>query len=277
MKKLDSTKELFTTGEFADLCGVQKQTLFHYDDIGLLKPEYRCKNNYRYYSIQQLEVFIVIDMLKEIGMSLAEIKKTLQSKTSKNAIELLSEKEKVVKMKIKKMQRTQKLIQNQKKQIEEALRLNFDQFTIEEMGTERYILSENILNLTHKDIMKAIMSFFKNLKQEGLSFDNGGALIRQEQVEARDYLNYSNFYIRTEQLDLETTLIKKAGKYVVGYHQGSYMKIHETYEKIKDYLDNKGYHVCGDSFEEWLYFMEGISLNIVDNYVTKVMIKVEEK
>ncbi len=57
MKKLDSTKELFTTGEFADLCGVQKQTLFHYDDIGLLKPEYRCKNNYRYYSIQQLNQF----------------------------------------------------------------------------------------------------------------------------------------------------------------------------------------------------------------------------
>src|SRR5699024_9127186 len=192
VEKLDSTKKLFTTGEFADLCCVKKQTLFHYDDIGLLKPEYRCKNNYRYYSVQQLEVFNVIDMLKEIGMSLAEIKTFLQFKSSKNAIELLSEKEKVVKMKIKKMQRTQKLIQNQKKQIEEALRLNFDRFTIEEMGTEQYILSENILNLPHKDIMKAIMSFLKNIKQEGLIIDNGGALIRQEQVEARDYLNYSN-------------------------------------------------------------------------------------
>lgn len=277
MEKLDSTKKLFTTGEFADLCCVKKQTLFHYDDIGLLKPEYRRKNNYRYYSVQQLEVFNVIDMLKEIGMSLAEIKTFLQFKTSKNAIELLSEKEKVVKMKIKKMQRTQKLIQNQKKQIEEALRLNFDRFTIEEMGTEQYILSENILNLPHKDIMKAIMSFLKNIKQEGLIIDNGGALIRQEQVEARDYLNYSNLYIQTEQLDLAKTLIKKAGKYIVGYHKGSYVTIHETYEKIKKYLDKKGYRVCGDSFEEYLYLMEGISLNVEDNYVTKIMMKVEEK
>lgn len=277
MEKLDSTKKLFTTGEFADLCCVKKQTLFHYDDIGLLKPEYRCKNNYRYYSVQQLEVFNVIDMLKEIGMSLAEIKTFLQFKSSKNAIELLSEKEKVVKMKIKKMQRTQKLIQNQKKQIEEALRLNFDRFTIEEMGTEQYILSENILNLPHKDIMKAIMSFLKNIKQEGLIIDNGGALIRQEQVEARDYLNYSNLYIQTEQLDLAKTLIKKAGKYIVGYHKGSYVTIHETYEKIKKYLDKKGYRVCGDSFEEYLYLMEGISLNVEDNYVTKIMMKVEEK
>lgn len=277
MKKLDSTEKLFTTGEFADLCGVKKQTLFHYDDIGLLKPEYRRQNNYRYYSVQQLEVFNVIDMLKEIGMSLAEIKTFLQFKTSKNAIELLSEKEKVLKMKIKKMQRTQKLIQNQKKQIEEALRLNFDQFTIEEMGTERYILSENILNLPHKDIMKAIMSFLKNIKQEGLIIDNGGALIRQEQVEARDYLNYSNLYIQTEQRDLAKTLIKKAGKYIVGYHKGSYVTIHETYDKIKKYLDKKGYRVCGDSFEEYLYLMEGISLNVEDNYVTKIMIRAEEK
>jgi len=274
---LDSTKKLFTTGEFADLCGVKKQTLFHYDDIGLLKPEYRRPNNYRYYSVQQLEVFNVIDMLKEIGMSLAEIKTFLQFKTSKNAIELLSEKEKVIKMKIKKMQHTQKLIQNQKKQIEEALRLNFDRFTIEEMGTERYILSENILNLPHKDIMKAIMSFLKNIKQEGLIIDNGGALIRQAQVEARDYLNYSKLYIQTEQLDLATTFIKKAGKYVVGYHKGSYVTIHETYEKLKKYLDKKGYRVCGDSFEEYLYLMEGISLNVEDNYVTKIMMRIEEK
>ncbi|MBP2258876.1 MerR family transcriptional regulator [Virgibacillus alimentarius] len=274
---MDSTKKLFTTGEFADLCGVKKQTLFHYDDIGLLKPEYRCENKYRYYSVQQLEIFNVIDMLKEIGMSLDEIKNFSQFRTSNNAIELLSEKEKIVKMKIKEMQRTQKLIQNQKKQIEESLRLDFDQFTIEEMETERYILSENILNLPHKDIVKAIMSFLKNIKQAGLIIDNGGALIRQEQVEAGDYLNYSNLYIRTEQPDLAATLIKKAGKYVVGFHKGSYVMIHETYDKIKSYLGKKGFRICGDSFEEYLYLMEGISLNVEDNYVIKIMIKVEEK
>ena len=31
-KNLDS---YFTTGEFAKLCKVKKQTLFHYDDIGI--------------------------------------------------------------------------------------------------------------------------------------------------------------------------------------------------------------------------------------------------
>lgn len=274
---MNPTKNLFTTGEFADLCGVKKQTLFHYDDIGLLKPEYRYENGYRYYSVHQIEAFIMIDMLKEIGMSLAEIKKFLQLKTSKNAIEILSEKENTLETKIKKMKRTQQLIQNQKKQFEETSRLNFELFTIKDMNTESYVLSENILNLPHKEVTKAIMSFFK--KQNGIIFENGGALIRQEQVETGDYLNYSNLYIRTDNQfnDLPETFIKKAGRNVVGYHKGSYVRIHETYEKIKDYLSKEGYSICGDSFEEYLYLIEGASLNAEDNYVTKIMIQVEKK
>ena len=35
-----------TTGEFAKICNVKKHTLFHYDDIGLLKPDYYDKNGY---------------------------------------------------------------------------------------------------------------------------------------------------------------------------------------------------------------------------------------
>ncbi|GGB32716.1 hypothetical protein GCM10011409_07680 [Lentibacillus populi] len=86
-------------------------------------------------------------MLKEICISLAEIKDFLHFKNPKEAIELLTEKEEKVKKKIVKMQRTQQIIQNKKKQIEEALRLNFDWFTIEKMETECYVLSENTLKL----------------------------------------------------------------------------------------------------------------------------------
>ena len=33
----NNAKPLFTTGEFAKLCNVRKDTLFYYDEIGLLK------------------------------------------------------------------------------------------------------------------------------------------------------------------------------------------------------------------------------------------------
>ncbi|MBM7644838.1 DNA-binding transcriptional MerR regulator/effector-binding domain-containing protein [Scopulibacillus daqui] len=273
---MESAKKLFTTGEFADLCGVKKQTLFHYDDIGLLKPEYKNENGYRYYSVQQAEVFSVIEMLKEMGMSLAEIKDFLHFKTPEETIKLLTEKEAMMKKKIAKMQRTQQIIRNKKKQIEEALRLNFDRFTIEKMETEYYVLSENILDCSDKEFTKSIMLFIKYTKREELDYGYPiGVLIRQEQVEAGDYWNYSHFYMRVDQSDLAEPFIRKAGKYVIGYHKGSYLTIHETYKKMKTYLCEEGYRICGDSFEE--YVIDEVSVSGEDHYVTKIMIQVEEK
>ena len=40
-------KKYFNTGEFAKLCNVKKQTLFHYDDIGIFSPEIKDHNGYR--------------------------------------------------------------------------------------------------------------------------------------------------------------------------------------------------------------------------------------
>ncbi|HBY3460150.1 TPA: MerR family DNA-binding transcriptional regulator, partial [Clostridioides difficile] len=36
-------KQYFTTGEFAKLCGISKQTLIFYDKIGIFSPEYKDK------------------------------------------------------------------------------------------------------------------------------------------------------------------------------------------------------------------------------------------
>lgn len=54
------------------------------------------------------------------------------------------------------------------------------------------------------------------------------------------------------------------------------MHTYQTYEQIKDYLKETGYRICGDSFEEYLYLMDGSSLNVSANYVIKIMIEVEE-
>lgn len=59
-----------TTGEFAKLMGVTKETLFHYDEIGLFCPECVTENGYRQYSVNQVEVMNTILLLKELGMPL---------------------------------------------------------------------------------------------------------------------------------------------------------------------------------------------------------------
>ena len=48
MMKMNLKK--LTTGEFAKLCNVTKHTLYHYNDIGILKPDSCDENGYRMYN-----------------------------------------------------------------------------------------------------------------------------------------------------------------------------------------------------------------------------------
>ena len=60
-------KHLFKTAAFAALCGVKKDTLLHYDHIGLLRPQAVGENGYRYYSARQLATFDIIAALRRLG------------------------------------------------------------------------------------------------------------------------------------------------------------------------------------------------------------------
>lgn len=56
-------QKLFTSGEFAKFCNTTKDTLFHYDDINLLKPAKIAPNGYRYYSANQAFLFDMISLV----------------------------------------------------------------------------------------------------------------------------------------------------------------------------------------------------------------------
>ena len=85
-----------TTGEFAKIAGVTKHTLFHYDKIGLFRPEVTLENGYRYYSLTQLDEFDVIFMLRELDMPLNEISAYLARRSPGALAELLHEEDRLI-------------------------------------------------------------------------------------------------------------------------------------------------------------------------------------
>lgn len=80
-------------GEFAKICKTKISVLRHYDKEGLLVPDYIDRfTGYRYYSKEQIVVFLRIASLKKAGFSLAEIKEILADVKSDEDILLLFEK-----------------------------------------------------------------------------------------------------------------------------------------------------------------------------------------
>lgn len=82
---------LMRSGEFASLCRTTKETLRHYDRIGLLRPAARGANGYRLYSLPQLVDFSLIAALQSAGLPLAEVRDYLSDPGSPRLRAVLEE------------------------------------------------------------------------------------------------------------------------------------------------------------------------------------------
>lgn len=76
MKK--DEKEYLTLGEVAEILGINKTTLRHYNREGLISFERDEENNYRYYHKNQIDNFKVRLNLRKVGFSIEKIKEIKQ-------------------------------------------------------------------------------------------------------------------------------------------------------------------------------------------------------
>ena len=67
----------YTIQQLAQLSGVTRRTLRHYDQIDLLKPQRSASSGYRMYGTQQVNRLQQILFYRAMGFSLAQIRKTL--------------------------------------------------------------------------------------------------------------------------------------------------------------------------------------------------------
>ncbi|WP_313892419.1 MerR family transcriptional regulator [Psychrobacillus sp.] len=272
----ENLRKYFTTGEFAKLCNVKKQTLFHYDEIGLLSPEIKNDKGYRYYSYHQFDVFNVIELLKEVDMPLKEIKLFLKNKTPVELIELLKGKSLEIEKKINTLNQIQKIIDTKITLTEYALTIDFSQITLVEQAEEQLFLSNSILDCSDREFLKSISTFIDYLYTNELDLGYPiGAVVSKEKLLGEDYDNYSYLYTKiAEDAKGISFYTKQKGLYVVGFHKGDDKNISKTYKKMMDFIDTHHIKLGSYAYEE--YVLDEISVTGNDNYVTQIMIEVEE-
>ncbi|NDJ76352.1 MAG: MerR family transcriptional regulator [Chloroflexi bacterium] len=79
---------MFTVGDFARFAQVSKRLLRYYDEIDLFKPEYVDETSgYRFYSPEQMVSLNRILALKELGLSLDQIRQTLSDNISTDELQ----------------------------------------------------------------------------------------------------------------------------------------------------------------------------------------------
>lgn len=263
-----------TTGEFAKLCKVNKQTLFYYDQIGLLSPVLKNEKGYRYYSIPQFELFVVIDLLKDLGMSLNDIQTYMQKKSPESFLSLMYQKQKeIVKMR-EEIETKEKIIETKIRLMEEASFIDFQQISVEHLPEATLYLSRNIENISDEEFVEVFSDFIDELYISHL--DTGypiGVMTKREQILKGEFTNYSYLYIeQSNTLDSFQYFNVASGDYLVGYHIGDEKTIHTTYERLFSEMDRLKYPLGEYVFEEYIY--DTVVKNHKEQYVTKIMMQI---
>ncbi|MEH7347115.1 MerR family transcriptional regulator, partial [Bacillus sp. JJ1532] len=265
-----------TTGEFAKLCKVNKQTLFYYDQIGLLSPVFKNEKGYRFYSINQIELFFVIDLLKDLGMSLNDIQQYTQNKSPESFLTLMYQKKEEIMKKRQEIQMKEKLIETKITLMEEASHLDFHQITLEHLPEATLYLSRNIESITNEEFVEVISEFIGELNE--LQLDTGypiGGITKREQVLKGEFSKYSYLYIEQPQPKEGYPYFQAVkGDFLIGYHIGDDKKIHNTYKRLISEIERLDLALGDYVFEEYIY--DTVVKNQKEHFVTKIMIQVIE-
>ncbi len=253
-----------STSEFAKIVGVSKHTLFYYDKEGIFSPEKKDENGFRFYSLFQVEVFFMIKSLTDMGVSLSIIKEHLQTRSAKNSLSLLTENEKILEEKIRKLNNTKRLLKEKKNLLLEYMNTTSDVFISNEQKEILYV-TKSIEN----EYYIPYANHIKNSNEDG--FYSVGHIIKNDDFNNKTFFDY--YFSKTNKKG-SSTLIKSAGNYLNYYHKTGYFTIDQTYEKLFAYA--KQNHIkLGPYFFEYM-ILDELSVSGIDKFVIKISILIKE-
>lgn len=86
----------YLIGNIADYFGVSRDTIRHYDKLGILSPRKSHENNYRYYSREDFMALTYVFLLRHMDIPLDEIKCMMFDATLEKALEIMLAQEKKI-------------------------------------------------------------------------------------------------------------------------------------------------------------------------------------
>ncbi|MDR2599921.1 MAG: MerR family transcriptional regulator [Oscillospiraceae bacterium] len=265
---------LIPISRFAKYSRTTRDTLLHYDRIGLLSPILRGENNYRYYSANQLISVNVIRSLQLLGMTLEEIMELRNSTTPKLTAEVIEKQIRKIDSKIDDWIRAKKLLLTIRETINSVANINIDEITIKHLPAEAIIIGDLNDFSGNRVFLDAFLDFYKDMSKKYPEIDLNyqvWMINSEEQIKQGNYYRPDRFYFHNP----EGHDKRPAALYAIGYARGEYGQTACLYEKMMKYIDENGYEICGNTYEELP--INDSCIADVDNYFIRILMPVKLK
>ena len=269
------------TGDFARLCGTNKRTLIHYDEIGLFKPAYTDDRGYRYYSESQFDVFFTINCLSKLGMPLREIGAFLNHRNPQALKKLLLEQREEVLKEEERIRKTRQVIETKLALVSLQEKLESNQagssteHIFQEYTPEEYMILSDPLNTNdHEAIIHTLCSHIGYCNKNNLNAGHPyGAMLDVSELRQGHLDTYAYFF--TKVIDRSEDFpfhIKPAGTYAVAYLKGDYYDSEETYRKLFQWIDENGFRTGQYSYKEAI--IDELAADSSEEYLTKISVQI---
>lgn len=261
-----------TTAQFAKLHNVNKRTLHYYDDIGLFSPCHKGENGYRYYDYSQSIDFEYIRMLKEINLSIEEIKAFIHSFDEQKFLEIVSSKQKEIDREIRKLKTVKSVLKQKKEHLLFCRQISDMRIEISDLK-EEYLLT--VPYEFEEDNSMKVFAYIQSVWTPEQYRAGVGSYLSLDKIQAGQFDKYDGLYtVITEHRLQNGSMTKPKGAYLCGYLKGSWSRLPELYEKMLSYADEHGLRLTGYSFEREL---TDYTIASEKEYITQVMIKIVEQ
>lgn len=270
-------KPRFTTGELARLNGISKQTLIFYDKAGVFSPAERdAHNGYRYYGADQLEMLDHILILKDMGLSLQEIRGFLALPDTPGAVAALKQQREVLAMRQRRLSAALRRLDAKIGAMEELSAAEPEAVTFERLsqgwlavqpvavpgGTlETDIALKTLLHLVHE---RQLPYLYQMGTRVGLAAMEGGRFTQ----------NFEVFFPLLEFSRARMCRARPAGLYARCLHTGPYSQTASTYRRLLAAIRERGLRPLDGSYETCV--LDSMTARSASDYVTRIDIPVGE-
>ena len=269
-------KQLFQIGEVAKMFRVSMGTLRHYEDRGLLKPEYIDKETgYRYYGVRQLEVLNTIRYLRVLDFPLSQIADFLGNRDISVIEEKLEKQKKIIAEKQRELEVISRKIDHRLQMLRDAADSTLNEIQIMEVPAIRIHRIQDSLKLnSYLDLEYAIRKLDENQKEPLIFLGKVGVGISKEKLDHSEFDRYDQVFLILDDEDNyqgETELLPTRTCAAVRF-RGSHREAPKYYRQLSDYISKNGYEITGSS-QEITLIDDGLTSDS-EKFVTEIRIPV---
>lgn len=271
-----SKQNLFSIGDVAKLFHLSVSSLRHYEDLGLIAPEYiEADSGYRYYSVRQFEPLNTIRYLRALDMPLAEIADFLKNRDVERIEEKLMLQKEAVIAKQAELKRIERKIDNRLSAIADAKSSVFDTVRLIHKEPCRLVWVGDALKIQGFLDMETPIRKLEREQAEALVFlGKVGLGISPDNLKASRFDSYDGIFLMLDREDIfegETLELPSSLCASIRFH-GSHTEAPEQYQKLLDYINTHRLDIHGFS-REITMIDHGIT-NDINKFVTEISIPV---